>query len=144
MRAWFAGPAGSRVAGDAVRGDDDLLEVPDCTSVGRAVDSFVAWSHGRQVLTAPELLRAVDFGGSSVSVRTPDADAVADSLGADADVAVVGDRVTVDGAVAAERVLDTYPPTFERLFDETGSDVCLRRRGGGELFLDGELVSVTG
>lgn len=138
MRAWFAGPAGSRAAGDAVRGGDDLLEVPDCSSVGRAVDSFVAWSHGRQVLTAPEFLRAVDFGGFDVDVRLADPEALADA----ADVEVVGERAAVAGAVAVERVLANYPPPFERLFDETAADVCIRRREGGELHLDGRLVGV--
>jgi hypothetical protein len=139
MRAWFAGPAGSRAAGDAVRGGDDLLEVPDCTSVGRAVDSFVAWSHGRQVLTAPDLLRAVDFGGFDVEVRLADPDALA----GDEDVEIAGERATVGGAMAVERVLGTYPPRFERLFDETAADVCVRRREGGALYLDGRLVGVS-
>lgn len=164
MRAWFAGPAASRPAGDAVRGDGDLLEVPDCTSVGRAVDSFVAWSHGRQVLTAPELLRAVDFAGVDVVVRPADIDALAGAndaaeagvaagaadaievgnAGGANDVEIVGERATVVGAVAVERVLGTYPPTFERLFEVTDADLCIRRRGGGDLFLDGKLVSVSG
>jgi len=139
MRAWFAGPAGSRAAGDAVRGGDDLLEVPDCTSVGRAVDSFVAWSHGRQVLTAPDLLRAVDFGGFDVEVRLADPDALA----GDEVVEIAGERATVGGAVAVERVLGTYPPRFERLFDGTAADVCVRRREGGALHLDGRLVGVS-
>ncbi|WP_255151756.1 hypothetical protein [Halorarius halobius] len=132
MRAWLA---------DA---DGRLHEVTGFTSIGRAVDRFVVWDAGRQVLTAPRLLRAVAFDGCTVGVRFREhrlADA-REAYGDRSGITFEGPRMTARDVRAVEVVHESYPASFERLFRDTDHDLCLRVRGGADVFLDAELVDV--
>ena len=133
MRAWFA---------DA---DDRLHSVMACSSVGRAVDQFVAWRHGYEVFTAPRLLRVTAVDGCAVTVRFREdrLPAARDAHGDRPGVRFVDQRMTVTDATAVELVYGRYPPAFERLFDADDCRLCLRVRGGGDLCLDAEFVSVS-
>lgn len=133
MRAWFA---------DA---DGRLHSVTACSSVGRAVGQFVAWRHGYEVFSAPRLLRATAVEGCTVAVRVREdrLPAVRDRYDGRPGIQIADQRLTVDDVSAVEVVHDTYPPAFERLFDASDCDLCLRVRGGAALLLDAELVSIT-
>lgn len=133
MRAWFAAD------------DGELRGVTECTSISRAVGRFVAWKRGRELLSAPTFLRATTLDGCTVTVRVREdrLPAVRDRFDGHGLVTVDPPTLTVEAVTAVEAVLDRYPDTFERLFRETDHDLCLRIRGGEDLRLDGELVSVS-
>jgi len=132
MRAWFAA-------------DGHLDGATGVTSVGRAVGSFVAWADGDQVATAPELLRATAFDPFTVTIRLPagERERLAAAVERDRSLALEGNLLRVGDVVAVERVLDTYPAAFERLFTDATGDVALERRGGDRLVVDGELREIT-
>lgn len=132
MRAWFADD------------DGDLREATGFSAIGRSVDRFVVWNHGRTVLSAPRLLRATAFDGCTVAVRFREdwLPAARERYGDRAVVSFAGPRMTVREVTAVEAVHERYPSAFERLFRATDCALCLRVRGGEDLFLDAELVEV--
>lgn len=125
--------------------DGRLAGVTGVTSVGRAVDSFVAWADGERVATSPVLLRATAFHPFTVTIRLPadERDRLLAAVDRDRSLAMDGTLLRVGDVVAVERVLDSYPDAFERLFADTTGDVALERRGGDRLVVDGELREIT-